>query len=135
MAPLIILALTAVLQGDAPLRVLDQGDQSSIDEARQSVARSPAELDALWRLHAPSRPQPKVDFAREMVAAVFLGMRPTAGFAIEIVGTREEAGALVVQYRERQPARGSFTAQVLTFAYAIVALPRREGAVRFEQIR
>jgi hypothetical protein len=131
---LVGVALAAALQGNASLRVLDRGDQSNMDDGRQTVARTAAELSAMWRLHAPERPQPKVDFAREMVVAVFLGTRPTAGFAIDIVGTKEDAGALVVQYRETRPAKGLLTAQVLTSAYAIVALPRHEGAVKFERV-
>lgn len=134
MPMLLILAMTAMLQSPQPFRVLEKGDQSNMDDGRQLVARTPAEWNTLWRQHAPDRPQPKVDFGREMVGAVFLGTRPTAGFAIDIVSTKEEAGALVVQYRETRPARGLITAQVLTSAYAIVALPRREGTVKFEKI-
>jgi hypothetical protein len=132
---LLLLALSASMaQGDKPLRILDKGDQSNMDDGRQAVARSAAEFEALWRLHAPDRPLPKVNFASEMVAAVFVGSRPTAGFAVEIVGTREEAGALVVRYRETRPARGLLAAQVITSAYVIVALPRRDGAVKFEKV-
>jgi hypothetical protein len=123
----------ALMQGEKPLRVLDKGDQSNMDAGRQAVLRFDAEWQALWRLHAPDRPQPSVDFGREMVAAVFLGTRPTAGFSVEILDWREEAGALVVRYRETRPAKGLLTAQIITSAYAIVALPRREGAVRFER--
>jgi hypothetical protein len=131
---LMVLAMSALLQADAYPRVLDKGDQSNMDDGREAVARTAAEWNALWRLHAPDRPQPKVDFGRELVAAVFLGSRPTAGFAIDIVGTKEDAGALVVQYRETRPAKGLLSAQVITSAYAIVALPRRDGAVRFEKL-
>jgi hypothetical protein len=134
MITMIVHAMSALLQADAYPRVLDKGDQSNMDDGRQTVARTVAEWNALWRLHAPDRPQPKVDFEREMVAAVFMGSRPTAGFAINIVGTKEDAGALVVQYRETQPARGLLSAQVITSAYAIVALPRRDGAVRFAKV-
>jgi hypothetical protein len=123
----------AIMQGEKPLRILDKGEQSNMDDSRQAVVRSPEEWQALWRLHAPDRPQPAVDFSREMVAAVFLGTRPTAGFSIEILDWREESGALVVRYRETRPAKGLLTAQVITSAYAIVALPRRDGAVRFER--
>jgi hypothetical protein len=123
----------AIMQGEKPLRILDKGEQSNMDDSRQAVVRSPDEWQALWRLHAPDRPQPAVDFSREMVAAVFLGTRPTAGFSIEILDWREESGALVVRYRETRPAKGLLTAQVITSAYAIVALPRRDGAVRFER--
>ena len=135
MSVLIALVLVATMQqGGASFRVLEKGDQSNMDDARQAVARTADEYNALWRLHSPDRPQPKVDFPKEMVVGVFMGSRPTAGFAIEIVGSREEAGALVVQYRETRPARGLITAQVITSAYHIVAMPARTGATRFERI-
>jgi hypothetical protein len=130
-----ILLMTATVQaGSAALRSLDRGDQSNIDEPRQAVARTAAEFEVLWRQHAPERPVPKVDFSREMVVGVFLGSRPTAGFAVNIVGTREDQGVLVVQYRETRPARGLVTAQVITSAYHIVAVPARAGDVKFERL-
>jgi hypothetical protein len=135
MTLLIALAFAAMMQqGGASFRALDKGDQSNMDDARQAVARTADEYNALWRLHAPDRPQPRVDFPKEMVIGVFMGSRPTAGFAIDVVGSREEAGALVVQYRETRPARGLITAQVITSAYHIVAMPARTGTIRFERI-
>lgn len=133
-ATLMVLTMSALLQPSAYPRELDRGDQSNMDDGLQTVARTAAEWNALWRRHAPDRPQPKVDFAREMVAAVFMGSRPSAGFAITIIGTKEDAGGLVVEYRETRPGRDTLSAQVITSAYAIVALPRRDGAVRFAKI-
>lgn len=131
-----MLLVAVTLQGGTPaIRSLDRGDQSNIDDARQAVARTEAEFTALWRQHAPDRPAPTVDFPREIVVGVFLGSRPTAGFAVSIVGTREEKGALVVQYRETRPARGLVTAQVITSAYHIVAIPARQGDVKFESVQ
>jgi hypothetical protein len=131
---LVLFLLAAFLQGTPGMRSLDKGDQSNMDDARQAVARTPGEWSALWRLHSPDRPAPKVDFGKEMVAGVFLGSRPTAGFGIEIVGTREANGALVVQFKQTQPARGLVTAQILTSAYHLVALPKRAGDVTFERL-
>jgi hypothetical protein len=125
--------VSVLLQGDAPLRVLDKGDQTYVDEARQVVARTAPEWTTLWRQHSPDRPRPAVDFAREMVAGVFLGSRPSAGFAVDIVSARDEHGALVVRYRETIPPPGIITAQVITSPYCLVALPRRDGDVRFER--
>ena len=130
-----MLIVSVLLQGgDPPLRVLDKGDQSNVDAARQVVARTVPEWTTLWRQHSPDRPRPAVDFAREMVAGVFLGSRPSAGFAIDIVSAGAEHGALIVRYRETIPPPGSITAQVITSAYCIVALPRRDGEVRFERV-
>ena len=132
---LIALIVAAALQGGPPLRALDKGDQSNMDDVRQAVVRTAAAWNTLWRQHAPDRPQPKVDFSREMVVGVFMGSRPTAGFAVEIIGMRDEGGMLVVEYRETRPARGLVSAQVITSAYHIVALPTRAGDVTFERVQ
>ncbi len=130
-----LLLVAALVQGPAAPRVLDSGDQSNMDDGRQAVVRSPAELSALWRLHAPGRPEPKVNFATEMVVGVFVGSRPSAGFAVEITGVDEQGGTTVVHYRETVPARDAIAAQVITSAYQLVAVPRRTGDVRFEKQR
>ncbi len=75
------------LQAPAPVRTIDRGLDSQVDTARQATVRTAAEWDALWRLHGGERARPAVDFGKEMVVAVFMGSRPTAGFSVEIVGT------------------------------------------------
>ena len=129
----LLLMVAIALQGTAGLRVLDSGDQSNMDDSRQAIVRTAGELDALWRLHAPDRPQPKVNFSTEMVIGVFMGSRPSAGFTVEILGVEEQGGATLVRYRETVPPRGGIAAQVITSAYQLVAVPRRTGEVRFEK--
>jgi hypothetical protein len=116
------------------MRVLDRGAQSGIEEARQVVVRTAAEWNALWKQHAPQRPVPAVDFGREVVAAVFLGSRPSGGFAVQIVGTAPQAGTLVVQYRETKPGADAIAAQVITSPFQLVALPKADGDVKFEKV-
>ncbi len=97
---MILMLLAALSQAPAstlPMNTIEKGMDSPIDRAPQLTARSAEEWTTLWREHAGERGRPSVDFAREMVVGVFLGSRPTAGFAIEVVGAREEGGALVVQ--------------------------------------
>lgn len=135
----VIAIFLMTLQTPAPpgaFRTIDRGLDSNVDAARQAVIRTAGEWDALWRLHGGERTRPAVDFGKEMVVAVFLGSRPTAGFAVEIVGTREDGSALVVQYRESRPPAGALVAQVLTMPYHIAAVPRRAATadVRFERI-
>jgi hypothetical protein len=127
--------LLAVLQAVVPpMRTLDQGSQSEIGVARQVTVRDRDEWASFWSTHAPGRPAPSVDFAREMVVGVFMGTRPTAGFGVEIVGYRDSADGIVVQYRERAPARGAITAQVIVSPYHLVVVPRRSGPVSFEKL-
>lgn len=129
------LALSLLLQGVSPVRALDKGDQSNIDEGRQVIVRSPAEWSALWRQHSPDRDRPSVDFERDMVVGVFLGSRTTAGFGVEVVGAQMQQGILVVRFREMRPRGDGVVAQVITSPYHLVAVPRHAGAVTFENVR
>jgi VWFA-related protein len=116
------------------MRVIDRGAQSRIDDARQVVARTAEEWSALWRQHAPERPAPAVDFAREMVAGVFFGSQNSGGYAIEIVGAEAKGGSLVVQYRETRPPPDALAAQVITSPFHLAALPKADGDVKFERV-
>jgi len=106
---------------------------SGIDTPRQVVARTAAEFETLWRSHAPGRSAPAVDFTKNMVVAVFLGSRPTAGYQVQITEVRREGDALVVHWAEQQPGPGQMAAQVLTAPAQIVAVPRFDGQVRFQK--
>jgi hypothetical protein len=130
---MIALLIAAMLQAAIPTRSLDKGITSQIDGARQATARTAGEWQTLWTQHAGDRPRPQVDFSKEMVVAVFLGSRPTAGFSVEIVGAREEGATLVVSYKETRPQPGTVAAQILTSPLHIVAVPKHAD-VRFERI-
>lgn len=117
-----------------PLRTIDHGAMSNIEDARFVAIHDQAEWSALWRTHAPDKPLPQVDWAAEMVVGVFLGTRPAAGFRVEIVGYREEGGRVVAGYKETRPARDAITAQIVTSPYALAAIPRRGGDVTFEKV-
>src|SRR5690348_17207121 len=123
----------ASLQPPSALRTIDKGAQSNIDTARQAVAHNEAEFAAIWKAHNYDRPAPAVDFAREMVVAVFMGSRPTGGFSTEIVSAAERDGRFVVTYRERAPGSGAIAAQVLTAPYHIAAVTKSEKPVVFEK--
>ena len=115
------------------VRTLDKGGQSNIDAAKTVVVRDESEWKKLWQAHAPDKTPPAVDFSKDMVVGVFLGSKPTSGYSVDIVGTRQDGGATIVEYKETAPARDAMTAQVLTMPYAIAAVPARPGDVRFER--
>ncbi len=134
MTNLLPLLMAAFLQtAPVPMQTIARDMMSGIEEPREAVARSAGEWAALWRQHAGDRPAPRVDFATRTVIAVFLGTRPSAGYAVEIVGTRVEGAGLVVEWSERSPERGTVAAQVLTSPAHIVTVPKVTGPVRFEK--
>ena len=107
---------------------------SGIDRSEQLVARTAAEWQTVWQRHAPGRPAPAVDLAKNMIVAVFLGSRPSGGFGVEITGIRTDGKVMVVQWAERRPAPGQVAAQVMTAPSHIVSVPRHAGEVRFEKV-
>ena len=130
------LLLSVLLQTAVPpLRSVEKGAESLVDVQRQATARDGTEWTALWHAHSWDRPEPVIDFSREMVVGVFMGTRPTAGFAVEIVGYRDSGSGVVVQYRETTPARDAITAQILVSPYHLVAIPKRTGTVSFEKVK
>jgi PrcB C-terminal len=117
---------------DAP-RTVDKGEQSNVDSARQVVIRTEADWTKLWQQHSPDRQRPTVDFAKDMIVGVFMGSRSSAGYNISIVSTFAKDGNVLVRYQESTPRPGTMTAQVLTFPYHLVAIPKAAGEVKFEK--
>jgi hypothetical protein len=130
-----LLALTLVMQApSAAVTTLAHSTGSFIDKPRQVAVRTAAEWAALWKEHAGEAPAPKVDLSKSTVVAVFLGDRMTAGYAVNIIGTRRDGAGLVVEWAERKPAADRMTAQVITSPAHIASIPAFAGEIRFEQV-
>ena len=111
-----------------------RGPRSGTEEYQEVVARTDAEWQALWSTLPLNQAAPKVNFENTMVAAIFVGTRPTSGYSVEIVGARTDGDTLVIQYAEGRPATGTMTAQVMTTPYAVAGVPMHAGPVRFEKV-
>jgi hypothetical protein len=109
------------------------GQHSGVDDRREVAVRGAAEWAALWKEHAPGHPAPTVDFVRSIVVGVFLGTRPTGGYAVEIRGIERNERELLVTYRERRPDPDTLVAQVITAPYQLVRVDRHDGPVRFRR--
>lgn len=103
------------------------GFRSGIRETLQAVARNDAEWLGLRKRHAlvqsNSPPLPDIDFEKEMVAAVFLGDKPTGGYAVEIVRSEKTKGLLTISFREQSPRPGSIQTQAFVQPFHIVSIP------------
>ncbi len=122
-----------VVYGQSAIRTVDKGAHSNVDDRLTTSARTEKEWATLWKKHNFDRPIPRVDFSKEMVVAVFMGSRPTAGFSVEIVAAAERGEKFVVGYRETLPAPGGISAQVLTAPYHIVAVPKSPLSIEFQK--
>jgi hypothetical protein len=133
-ATLLTIVLSAMTQPPG-VEMIVTDNNSNAEELRTAVAWTPGEWAALWRAHAGLlKPAPVVDLTKRTVVAVFLGTRPTAGYTVEIVGTKQEGKTLVVEWRETRPKEGLLLAQVLTSPAVIASIPKFSGDVGFRKV-
>jgi hypothetical protein len=124
----------AAIAVTVPFTILAQGIASGVGQPTQIVVRSQSDWAALWSRHARTQlasPPPPVDFSRDMVVALFMGERPTAGYAIEVTRIERTDAGLAVHYRATGPDPAAMNAQVLTRPFQLIRLPRVDDAVTF----
>ena len=109
-------------------QTIAKGNRSGVREFLQQVTRNQTEWATLWQRHIatetnPSAP-PVVDFNKEFVIAIFLGEKPTGGYAVEMTFIERKDRDLVVSYKEFQPALGAMTTQALTQPFHMVRVAK-----------
>lgn len=103
----------------ADLKLLAQGQQSSVTSAFIAVARDLETYGALRKL-VPNLPEQDENFFKSnLVLAAFLGERPSGGYSVRL--TRSGNGAVRVE--EATPPRNSMTIQVMTYPFAVASVP------------
>jgi hypothetical protein len=121
----------------SPMRMVavEQGVRSGISTARDVVIRDRGAWEELWAEHVAGQQQaaslPNVDFTSQMVLAVFLGEKPSSGYAVSVIGATEADGKVVVDVEVAVPPRDMSQLAVLTRPFHIVTVPRTEGGVDF----
>lgn len=97
--------------------------------------------EAAWQRLLPALygplPRGAVDWEREAVIGVFLGMKPSGGYAVAIEGVRRAGGQrLEVTVRVREPGPGEFVTMVTTFPGHLVRIDRNElpGGPRWQLV-
>ena len=113
-----------------PFETVAQGAHSRLTDALDVVVRTADEWTALWARHAGPGPPPAVDFARQLVVAVFAGRRPTSGYRIEITGVQVVDQEIRVVSQERAPLAGALSLPVVTTPFHVIRIPRSELTVR-----
>ncbi len=112
-----------------------KGNHCGITEQKHMVITDPKDWAELWkRVHRGKIPIPEVptiDFNKNMVLAVFMGQKPTSGYAIQITEISRTNGEVVVKVKEVTPPKGAILLQVLTQPFHIVVVPKVEAQVRF----
>jgi hypothetical protein len=108
------------------VQTIAKGSRSGVREPSQIAIRSQGEWQKLWRQHTStstaSGPLPTVDFDKEIVAAVFLGEKPTGGYNVEISSAELTDSLLTIFVKETSPNPGAIVTQGFTQPFHIVRI-------------
>lgn len=109
---------------------------SGLDQPGRIVVRDETSWQALWsQIHerfSEVPPVPAVDFSREMVVVVALGLRSSGGYSILVDAAHEASNAgLLVTVRSISPGSKCARTAALTQPVDIARVPRRDGEVSF----
>lgn len=109
------------------------GAYSGFDKPARLVLRDAAAFAAEWSRAFPGLDPPAVDFDRELVVLVALGVRPTGGHAIAVESARSEDEDAIVRVVAVAPGPDCIVTLATTRPVDVVRLPRVPGNVRFEE--
>ena len=108
---------------------------SGVKEPGTLVVDSQKNLEEMWEritVQLVPRPDtPQIDFDTETALAVFMGERPTGGYAITIDKVVEHEDQVVVTYIETAPRSGMELTQVITRPFQIAVIPKTDKPIKF----
>jgi len=117
---------------------IERGFFSGFTEKKNWVIKTQEQWTELWNVHTltriPHPAPPAVNFEKEMVLAVFIGQRPTGGFAAEITKIKKYGNELIVFFTEVKPAPDALVTQVLTQPYHIIKIEKNSLPVKFKKV-
>lgn len=115
-------------------RFLAKGFDSRIEKPRREVLRTAPEWREFWSRHSPTNKPPVVDFKREMVVAVMMGLQKTGGHDLEIVQVDTVKNQTRILVTEYEPAPGARPRKGGTTPYQIIAIPKNPAKPRFVDV-
>ncbi len=104
-----------------------KGQQGPFPDRGFFVVQRPEVWTALWA----GRQAPSVDFTTQSVIVALMGQQPTAGYDITISDVRATGTQVTSYVNEERPAPGSTVAQVITYPYDMVVVPKINQPVAF----
>jgi len=104
-----------------------KGQQGPFSDRGFYVVQRAETWAALWE----GREAPAVDFTHNSVLVAMMGQQPTAGYAIAITDVRATDTNITAYVGETRPKTGDAVAQVITYPYDMVVVPRVAQPVAF----
>ena len=120
---------------DNKFETIDKDTYCKHDSHRDYVIKDNVNWQNLWaKVHGSKIPQPKtpiIYFKKDMVLGVFLGVRSSGGYGIEISRIHERDNCLEVYVEESTPAPGTMQTQALTQPYHLVKTALTDKKIKY----
>ena len=111
-------------------QTLEKGWISGHMDSAYYVLNNPDE----WADVFEKPPQPEIDFSNTTIIVVFMGVRSTGGYGIEVKEIIDTGFLLVVKVEQTRPGKGCVLPEVITSPYHIVKVGKIGKGVRFDTI-
>jgi hypothetical protein len=132
---LITIAMAAKKTEFLEFVTISKGYHSGIITPQNLIIKDNLTWKKIWNIHSKIRlPQPglpDVDFAKEMVIAIFKGECPTGGYTTEIDSVEKVGDRIIVHIAETKPDPDNIVTQALTQPYHIIRTERTILIVEF----
>ena len=109
------------------------GEYCSKENPAELMVGFIAQWERLWKSFSSDSPLPEIDFKKYVIAAVFLGPRPTGGYSVEFGQPYLKDNKMVIPYREHRPGPGEFVTQAFTRPYGIKVFEKKAEAVLYRE--
>lgn len=117
---------------------IDKGSYSGHQTRKDYFIRNDVSWKGLWEItfgiYTPKHESPEINFSKDMVIAVYMGMQTTGGYGIEIKKILENKKSIDVLVEEHSPKPGFMYTQALTRPYHIVKTDMSKKKVKFKRI-
>ncbi len=128
----IVFVLLPVIEFNVNFETIDLGYYCDHLEREDYIIQTQEEWDDLWqKTYGASLEASDINFSSTIVLAVYMGVRATGGYRIEITNIGENEEHIRVYIRETRPSPFDFVTMALTQPYHIVKLNRTPKLIVF----
>jgi len=116
-----------------------KGSYGGVSDRRFVVVKDEIEWKELWgEINGnvlPLPPLPEIDFSRQVLAAVFQGLKRSGGYSISVEAIIETGDRVTVSVREQEPGPQNLVTMALSSPWEVVAFPLPQKPVLFTSIQ
>ncbi len=116
-----------------------KGSYGGVNDRRFVVVKDEIEWKELWgEINGnvlPLPPLPEIDFSRQVLAAVFQGLKRSGGYSISVEAIIETGDRVTVSVREQEPGPQNLVTMALSSPWEVVAFPLPQKPVLFTSIQ